>query len=41
VVRWELTKGGARVTGTDYFTFLKTGKEWKILSLVFEENNKK
>ncbi len=38
VVRWELTKGDARVTGTDYFTFLKTGKEWKILSLVFEQD---
>jgi hypothetical protein len=40
VVRWELRKGDAFITGTDYFTFLKTDQGWKILSLVFEQDKK-
>jgi len=40
VIRWELKKGGAVITGTDYFTFLKTDLGWKILSLVFEQDQK-
>jgi hypothetical protein len=40
VVRWELQKGDAVTTGTDFFTFLKTDKGWKILSLVFEQDKK-
>ncbi|WP_166647246.1 nuclear transport factor 2 family protein [Prosthecobacter fusiformis] len=34
-VRWKLTKGRETVTGTDYFTLVKTGEGWKIASLVF------
>ncbi len=37
-VRWELRKGKATITGTNKFTFLKTDKGWKILSLVFEKD---
>lgn len=39
-VRWELHKNGATDTGTDYFTFLKTGTGWKIIGLVFEQDPK-
>jgi hypothetical protein len=39
-VRWELHKGSATITGTDYFTFLKTDAGWKILNLVFEQDKK-
>jgi hypothetical protein len=34
-VRWKLTKGRDIVTGTDYFTLVKTTAGWKISSLVF------
>lgn len=34
-VRWKLTKGREIVTGTDYFTLLKTPDGWKIAALVF------
>lgn len=34
-VRWQLTKGTQVVTGTDYFTLVKTSGEWKIIALVF------
>jgi len=34
-VRWKLTKGRETVTGTDYFTLVKTPEGWKIASLVF------
>ncbi|SKB08599.1 Putative lumazine-binding [Prosthecobacter debontii] len=34
-VRWKLTKGSETVTGTDYFTLVKTASGWKIASLVF------
>jgi Putative lumazine-binding len=34
-VRWKLTKGAEIVTGTDFFTLIKTGTGWKIMSLVF------
>ena len=34
-VRWKLTKGSETVTGTDFFTLVKTGDGWKIASLVF------
>lgn len=34
-VRWKLIKGRETVTGTDYFTLVKTGEGWKIASLVF------
>ncbi len=37
-VRWELHRGSAVVTGTDYFTLIKTGAGWRILSLAFEED---
>jgi hypothetical protein len=37
-VRWELHKGSAVVTGTDYFMFIKTGADWRILSLIFEQD---
>ncbi len=34
-VRWKLTKGREIVTGTDYFTLLKTADGWRIAGLVF------
>lgn len=34
-VRWKLTKGRDTVTGTDYFTLVKTTGGWKIASLLF------
>ena len=34
-VRWKLTKGSEIVTGTDFFTLIKTEAGWKIISLVF------
>jgi len=34
-VRWKLTKGREIVTGTDFFTLLKTPEGWRIASLVF------
>ncbi len=34
-VRWKLTKGREIVTGTDYFTLIKTTDGWKIAALVF------
>ena len=34
-VRWRLTKGSEIVTGTDFFTLVKTNGGWRILSLVF------
>jgi hypothetical protein len=40
LVLWELYKGGESVTGTDYFTFIKTDRGWKILSLVYEQDKK-
>ena len=39
-VRWELNKGRTSVTGTDYFTFIKTNPGWRILILVFESEKK-
>ena len=34
-VRWKLTKGREIVTGTDFFTLLKTPDGWRIAGLVF------
>lgn len=34
-VRWKLTKGTTVVTGSDFFTLLKTKDGWKIAALVF------
>lgn len=34
-VRWKLTKGRDVITGTDYFTLLKTPDGWRIAALVF------
>jgi hypothetical protein len=34
-VRWKLTKGAETVTGTDYFTLIKTRDGWRIAALVF------
>jgi hypothetical protein len=34
-VRWKLTKGREIVTGTDYFTLVRTSNGWRIASLVF------
>jgi hypothetical protein len=39
-VRWELHRGSIAVTGTDYFTFVKTAAGWRILSLAFEQDKK-
>lgn len=34
-VRWKLTKGRNVVTGTDFFTLIKTSDGWKIGALIF------
>jgi hypothetical protein len=34
-VRWKLTKGRVVITGTDFFTLLKTPDGWRIAALVF------
>jgi hypothetical protein len=34
-VRWKLSKGRETITGTDYFTLIKTEAGWKIAALVF------
>lgn len=34
-VRWKLTKGNEVVTGTDFFTLVKTTDGWRIAALVF------
>ncbi len=34
-VRWKLTKGHEIITGTDFFTLVKTAEGWKIASLIF------
>ena len=34
-VRWKLTKGTQIITGTDYFTLVKTPSGWRIMALVF------
>lgn len=34
-VRWKLTKGREVITGTDFFTLLKTPDGWRIAALVF------
>lgn len=34
-VRWKLTKGRDVITGTDFFTLLKTPDGWRIAALVF------
>ena len=34
-VRWKLTKGHSSITGTDFFTLIKTSEGWKIGALVF------
>jgi hypothetical protein len=34
-VRWKLTKGAETVTGTDFFTLIKTRNGWSIAALVF------
>ena len=34
-VRWKLTKGREIITGTDFFTLLKTPDGWRIAALVF------
>ena len=39
-VRWELHQGVVVITGTDYFTFIKTDRGWKIVSLVYEEDSR-
>jgi hypothetical protein len=38
VVRWELHQGSKSITGTDYFTFIKTDLGWRILGLLFEND---
>jgi ketosteroid isomerase-like protein len=40
VVRWELSKGKDKETGMDFFTLIKQGSEWKILSLTFYGDDK-
>lgn len=40
LVRWQLDKGKDSITGTDFFTFIKTDLGWKILSLVYEQDKK-
>lgn len=37
-VTWILHKGKETTEGTDLFTYVKTAKGWKILSLVFYED---
>ena len=37
-VHYELLKGTATVTGTDFFTFTKTGVGWRIITLVFNKD---
>ena len=37
--RWDLQKSAGHETGTDYYTFLKRNDQWKIVSLVFENDN--
>lgn len=39
-VRWELNINKTSQTGTDFFTLVKTGQGWKILTLVFEQDKK-
>ncbi|MFW6122740.1 MAG: nuclear transport factor 2 family protein [Thermodesulfobacteriota bacterium] len=39
-VGWELHQGSTIITGTDYFTFIKTDQGWKIVSLVYEQDKK-
>lgn len=34
-VRWKLTKGTETVTGTDFFTLVKTPIGWRIMALAF------
>ncbi|HYF37230.1 MAG TPA: nuclear transport factor 2 family protein [Prosthecobacter sp.] len=34
-VRWKLTKGAETVTGTDYFTLVKSPAGWRIIALAF------
>lgn len=34
-VRWKLTKGREIVTGTDFFTLMRTADGWRIAALVF------
>ena len=34
-VRWRLTKGAQVVTGSDFFTLVKTADGWRIIALVF------
>jgi hypothetical protein len=34
-VRWRLIKGAESVTGTDFFTLIKTPDGWRIIALVF------
>ena len=34
-VTWKLTKGAETVTGTDFFTLVKTPDGWRILALAF------
>ncbi len=34
-VRWKLLKGRETITGTDFFTLIRTPQGWKIASLVF------
>lgn len=34
-VRWKLTKGREIITGSDFFTLLKTPDGWRIASLIF------
>lgn len=36
-VTWLLTKGSSHEKGVDLFSFIKQGKDWKIISLVFYE----
>ena len=37
-VKWRLTKGATVVTGTDFFTLIRTGEGWRIINLVFNND---
>lgn len=38
-VYWQLQQGNTFKTGTDFFTFIKIGDHWRILTLIFKVNN--
>lgn len=39
-VRWRLSKGSETVTGVDFFCLTRTGDGWRIISLVFAEDDR-